>query len=264
MPLTQRIGTRFVAHRSGVWSPLSIPGLRLWLRADVGLWQDSVGGTPAASDGDVVGAWEDFSGNSNHATQATTSLKPLLRKASLNGYDAVLLDGADDYLVLTSALSPTNVTVLAVTKPTGTWDKTTTCAFLFCRVASTQPRGLIGWGSLTGNLTDEVIWFLALTDPGPQVYGVGACGALSITTAKAYSFRLSGTTETIRMNSVVQTLTASIAGRLDSSTDKRFVNVDQIGVLSGSIREILVYDSALSDSQLQTLENYLIAGSGIT
>ena len=98
-----KIGAIPVSFLSGVpaaFSPLDISGLQLWLKADAGLWQDSVGGTPAASDGDVVGAWADQSGNARHATQATTSKKPLLKLAIQNGRDVVRFDGGDDWLSL--------------------------------------------------------------------------------------------------------------------------------------------------------------------
>ena len=48
------------------WSPAKLSNLALWLRSDSGLYQDTGKLTPASSDGDVVGAWEDLSGNGNH------------------------------------------------------------------------------------------------------------------------------------------------------------------------------------------------------
>ncbi|RMG96173.1 MAG: hypothetical protein D6706_10620, partial [Chloroflexi bacterium] len=92
-----------LAVLGGAFSPADIPGLQLWLRADAGVWQDSVGGTPAVNDGDVVGAWEDQSGNGNHATQATTTNKPIYWTNVVNGKPVVRFDGVDDDLALSSS-----------------------------------------------------------------------------------------------------------------------------------------------------------------
>jgi hypothetical protein len=85
---------------SGGFSPLSIPGLALWLDASNSstLFQDSAGTTPAAATNDVVGRWADRSGNARHATQGTTANKPLLKLAQQNGRNAIQFDSTDDYL----------------------------------------------------------------------------------------------------------------------------------------------------------------------
>lgn len=87
------------------FSPLSIPGLALWLDASDGatLFQDSAGTAPAAADSDVVGYWADKSGNGRHATQSTTARKPTLKLAQQNGRAVVRCDGSDDYLLLSNA-----------------------------------------------------------------------------------------------------------------------------------------------------------------
>jgi hypothetical protein len=71
-----------------------------WHRSDGRLWQDA-GSTPAASDGDVVGRWEDKTNNADHINVATTSKKPTLQNAdtdTLNGYPVIRVDGIDDFL----------------------------------------------------------------------------------------------------------------------------------------------------------------------
>lgn len=64
------------------WTPRNIPGLKLWLDAQLSpLWQDSAMTTKAAADADPVGAWGDYSGNGNHALQATAGKRPALKLA---------------------------------------------------------------------------------------------------------------------------------------------------------------------------------------
>ncbi len=80
-------------------TPLDIPGLKLWVEADTGLYQASNGTTPA-SNGDPVGYWADQSGQGNHLIQATTASKPTLRTLLGPGgtRPAVEFDGTDDWM----------------------------------------------------------------------------------------------------------------------------------------------------------------------
>lgn len=57
------------------------------------VWEDSARTIPASVNG-VVGAIDDKSGNGKHATQATTSLKPILRQSGALYY--LDYDGVDD------------------------------------------------------------------------------------------------------------------------------------------------------------------------
>ena len=80
------------------FDPTTIPGCAIWLRSDMGVYEDQAKTTPATDDGDVVGAWEDQSGNAHDALQPTTSKKPLLKLNIVNGHPAIRFDGADDWL----------------------------------------------------------------------------------------------------------------------------------------------------------------------
>ena len=86
------------------FSPLNISGLVSWYDASdtSTLWEDSARTTPAADNADVIGAWDDKSGNGYHATQATTINKPTLRTNVQNGKNAIRFDGSDDFLQNTS------------------------------------------------------------------------------------------------------------------------------------------------------------------
>lgn len=89
---------RLAAAVAAPFSPLSIPGLLLWLKADGVLWQDSARTTPATLDGDPVGGMDDASGNGRHVTQATSTKRPTLRLAVQNGRPVARFDGVDDNL----------------------------------------------------------------------------------------------------------------------------------------------------------------------
>jgi len=61
----------------------------LWLKAD-----DLSG----MADGTQISSWSDQSGNSHHATQATSSYQPTVQLNEINGLPVVQLDGSDDNL----------------------------------------------------------------------------------------------------------------------------------------------------------------------
>jgi hypothetical protein len=75
------------------FTPAKIPNLVLWFDASriTGL-----------NDTDPVAQWDDVSGLSNHATQATASKKPAYRTAQVNGRPAVSFDGTDDFLSIST------------------------------------------------------------------------------------------------------------------------------------------------------------------
>ncbi len=103
-------------HRRGVRNPLIRASLNrnnrfigqilpfsptAFYDASRGVWQDSARTTPAAANADVVGAWEDLSGNGYHAIQGTTANKPTLRLNVLSSLPVIRFDG-NDFLRKTS------------------------------------------------------------------------------------------------------------------------------------------------------------------
>lgn len=78
-------------------------GATVWWKGDGDYWQDSARTTRALADGDPIGSWDDASGNSRHALQATAGSRPLLKLGAngLNGHAVVRFDGTDDRLSAT-------------------------------------------------------------------------------------------------------------------------------------------------------------------
>jgi len=102
------VQTRSLSHRrrilTAAWTPASpSTGGYLpvhWYRSDQGLWQDA-GVTPATSDGDPVGRWEDLTANADHLNQSTAANKPTLQNGAtdlLNGHPVIRFDGTNDSL----------------------------------------------------------------------------------------------------------------------------------------------------------------------
>lgn len=76
----------------------AVPNLLAWHKASAGLWKDTAGTLAATADADAVARWDDQSTNARHATQATSTKRPLLKLAIKNGKNVVRFDGVDDFL----------------------------------------------------------------------------------------------------------------------------------------------------------------------
>jgi hypothetical protein len=88
MTLFQRIKLMFSAGEQGVWYDPSDFST---------MWQDSAGTTPVTAVEQPVGLILDKSGRGNHATQATSASRPVL-KQDTNGKYYLFFDGIDDSL----------------------------------------------------------------------------------------------------------------------------------------------------------------------
>ena len=69
--------------------PAAAPGLRLWLEPSKE--------TQYAADA-PIGSLTDWSGNGNHATQATAGNRPVYKTGVLNGLPVARFDGSNDYV----------------------------------------------------------------------------------------------------------------------------------------------------------------------
>lgn len=101
------------------FSPASISGLRLWLDASVGLYDAETGGNPVTTAAPVL-RWEDQSGNGFHAT-ASASVAPSLALSQVNSRPAVLFpSNGGKYFNLPNPLNATSASVFVVVKSTQT------------------------------------------------------------------------------------------------------------------------------------------------
>jgi len=85
----------------GPWLPTMIPGLRLWIRADLGI----------TLVGDRVSVAADQSGNALDFIQPIASARPLWVNSVVNGHPVIRGDGIGDFLRTSGiAISPGNTT----------------------------------------------------------------------------------------------------------------------------------------------------------
>lgn len=267
MPIPTPAGRAPILKPRG-FSPLDIAGLQLWLKADGTLWQDSARTTPAVADGDVVGAWDDESGNANHATQGTTANKPLLKLAIQNGKPVVRFDGTDDSLSLSTGLgmlrNVAGASLFAVYSSSTVTDEvainisvgTTAKAFRVGLFRNRTPRDhVVGVRRLDAD---------AIVNVGGGTLSVGVIsidvGIIDYSNGDIYFYK--------NGNLLESNLTDLSAGNT-SDTDSLAIDIGNITAnagndLNGDIGEILVYNVALSNSDRQSVESYLSDKYGIT
>lgn len=220
----RRLNTIFA---SAPFDPRSIPGLKLWLAAD------RISGL---NDGDPVGTWSDLSGQSNHATQATGSKKPLYKVGIQNGKPGVLTDGVDDVLVSAFSQADPQTLFAVVKRVTVVTNKN-----YFGGGASTTRDQI--YASATGKVT---MW---ATKVGPEFTDPGTSSAFLMTAV------FNGTSSRVRLNNG-----SAVTG--DPGTNNANGGLSIGGNFSGAFSsfyslEILEYSGALTVAQEGQLQNYL-------
>lgn len=227
-------------------NPANISGLKVWLKAD----------SLALSDNDPVATWTDSSGNGNNATQPTGTNQPLFKTAIINGEAVVRFDGSDNWMQAPIVHTGANLTVFIVAK----------------RISET--------GGIPGNVvfvtvnpanndynnTDFFVLYEQL------IFGTYRNGNKSIASPHPgngvpylFATKFDGGNNTAYLNGVAKTPVAStgafnfetavIAARYTGGVSN-FDNID--------IAELLVYDSALSDTQIGNIGHYVAAKYGLS
>lgn len=122
------------------------PYAQLICGPDTSKYQDSARTTLAVANNDPVGSWTDKISGANLA-QPTSTKRPLLKTAVLNGYDVIQTDGVDDALV-TGMLARTSQSWLLVAKKMSA--ASATAKTLAAIYQSTSARSSIFTNTLVG------------------------------------------------------------------------------------------------------------------
>lgn len=239
--LRWNIGTQ--ADRSSV--PLT--NLQVWFRADAGVTQTF----------GLVSAWADQSGNARNAAQATGTNQPLYVENAVNGKPAISFDGVDNFLTFTYAISGlTGMTVFMVSNCTT--DKTSFTSG--AEYAALFWNESASWGAtyLSPFQTTLRARFGTVQTSNNPVYTRAATigTAWSVSSARHLS-----TTDNLYVSGT------SVLAEAGKSTT--LANVNSTGNIGrgyndntyfpGTIAEILVYSTGLSDSDMDKVEAYLTA-----
>lgn len=231
--------------------PKSPSGLIMWFDAnDIStLYKTSdCSTTRVTSNGDAVACWKDKSGLSNNVTQAVTAQMPTYKSsnATLNNMPSLTF-GASAYSLLTSgSLTFGARTYFAVTKtngaPAGTYHTiliqnaspwyqmyaSNTTAYYYSGVANTSTT------SYTGNQLHTIV---------------------NSTTAGSSALNY-------RVNQVPVLTNTAVAASLTGTVSVGGYATNSYG-LNGEILEVIVYNRALTDSEVLRVEGYLRAKYGL-
>jgi hypothetical protein len=225
----------------GDFSPSGISGLQLWLDAD-----DS---ETITLNGSTVSQWNDKSGNGYNVSQGTASNQPTYTASALNSKNVVRFDGNDE-------LTNGSATVVG-----GSTNRT-----VFVVLNSTA--GTIAYGVTLGDSTSTGQSFgvsreLAVrVNSGNRVWSTAVDATHAIVTIV-----LDGTSTTdLSAWKNGSSLTTSSTGTQTINTATGIIvgNGPSGGNLNGDVAEIIVYNSALSTSDRQSVESYLSTKWGIS
>lgn len=222
------------------FTPTDIAGCVSWLDSSDSstLYDSTTDGSLVADDGRIA-RWEDKSGNSNHVIQSTESSRPYRRVAEINSLDVIDFGDASTYLNFTTRVAgAATETIFAViyysdAKSGYQGILTTTSSMMLAR----NPTN---WGTYPGTSSNTLLstgnkYVLCMReDIGSQ----------------AGTYFTNGVADGSYNNSVIQNV--GVGGGLASQA------------YGGYIMEIIVYDSALSDSDREAVETYLGAKWGVT
>lgn len=218
--------------------PSTIPGLRVWLRGDSNI---------TLGTGNEVTAWGGLEPAATSFTAPSSSERPSLITGALNGQDGLSFDGSDDYLqagsIFPSSSSLSMIVVAQVNNPD-------------------QDSVLIGGSGSSehalrydNNRGDRQIHFqVASQDP--------ALFSTNNTNAGDWNVTFVTYDHTEKRAELYENLRLSSVANLDPDTDPLDTDM-QIGAvdanfhLEGIVAEVAVFDKVLTQSERQSLHQYI-------
>lgn len=211
------------------FDPLSLSP-SLWLKADA---------ITGKNDGDALAQWDDSSGNANHATQGTAASRPLYKTNIVNGKPVVRFDVTDDGMgTPVGAVAGTSFTLF--------------CVYDFRGATPAVRRAVHATGAN---------WLIGPYNGNHQFYDGGGFTAPDgpAVTQNVFVYQTAKQTASTSVNYVngTQYGTRAQAG----SPGITAFNLGSLGsdVFDGDMAELLIYPTALSDVNRQSVETYLAA-----
>jgi hypothetical protein len=238
------------------FSPTDITGLSVWFDASDAstLYDATSGGSLVAADG-TVKRWEDKSGNARHATEGTNA--PQRKAAQVNSLDALLFNGSNSKLAFSGSIESGSgyFSAFVVARRGGT----SGVGFLLNKDNSgVSPRA--HQFLRVNDATVESIWFNSGSAQSPTK------SSISANTTFLASARLGASGGAVAINGVygsANTNTSSISTTNEPTQIGNF-SLNNDGPWNGEICEIVAYNSAISDTDKDAVEAYLMTKWGIT
>lgn len=247
-------------------NPTQITGLQLWLDASDAstLYDATSGGSLVAADGGVA-RWEDKSGNARHFTQSTAGSRPTRKTNQQNGRDTLLFDGSDDFLDGSDFMDANTggLTAFVVVKRNATGS--------FHEIMTKATTSGAGWFVRFSN-TNKLQGNLDLGNGTDAVRATSSAVSASGYTAITWKFSAgSFLTQEFYRNGVAESMASATGAAQTPPNNSGIVRVgaqEYLGgfynYISANIAEIIMYNSALSGTDREAVENYLLAKWAIT
>jgi hypothetical protein len=264
----------------------SIAGLQAWYDASDAstLFDATSGGSLVAADGGVA-RWEDKSGNGRHATQSTSGSRPLRKTGIKNGLPVLRFDGSNDSMSIPSSAATfkflhggsTGYSIFAVVGvraintrerilETGRWGSPDGDGGGIGCTWGIEPSGSVTFAAAGGTTVIANSSASGLLST-PNFYALSNVGNVSSGTASVRSSMRVNGGAAITNNS--QTGTPSTANSRLNLTFGFGVGHNGDGTIEYEqyadldFCEIIIYNSALSDTDRSAVESYLMAKWGI-
>lgn len=236
---------------AATFSPTDISGLALWLDASQ---------ITGLVDGDPVPSWTDLAGT-NHAAQATSAARPVYKTSIVNSRPVVRFDGVDDQLQTPAFAFYTGgqYTLVAVTKLN----------------AGTETRHVLNSDNNGG--TGPRIFQFRLAGPDLQFIGFSNNNNTNASDTQPATRTNWNVLSGIRRASNVQAYTNGASNGATALSGTPTGNPRSIAIgnqviygqagnayLSGDVAEVIVYNTALSDTDHASVVAYLGDKYGIT
>jgi hypothetical protein len=250
VPSAQVANMQFFSFAGTQTAPGGVIGTVLWLKANAG--------TSTTTDGAAISQWNDQSIVGNNALQATGTNQPIYRNNNTNNVNfnpSVYFDGTNDFMNLTGSLLPIGNSARTIFSTIKPLTASTACFVGWGTPSPGQASGFFNTGTqliLSGNNVDYQ------SNTFPSIVGsVSLASAVKNTTDNAQ----------IYLNSRQVFSGAHNAGATpawNTTSTNAFVGQFSSSYFNGNLPEVIIYDSALTSSQVLQIETYEAVKYGIT
>ena len=251
-----------ISSGGGIDDPTDIANLVLWLDGSdaTTLYQTAgsqpfgLGSNAVTSTGDYVGCWADKSGNDYHMNQSDTGRRPQYNTNIANSLSAIEAFGSSPAYKLYSTSSvltqDDEVTIFYVANR----DANESYGVAYCNSNTYVPNGakISSWvDTRSANKLGMVLQDSTTVNVAANPADIG-------TEFNLFSQQITGGDIIARLNGTAGTA-ATIAGNGITENDytRIFCEIDDGNPLDGYICELIIYDTALSQSDIDLVEEWL-------
>jgi hypothetical protein len=250
---------------SAAWTPTDLASLGAWFDpSDLStMFQDAAGTTPVTAAGQPVGLILDKSGNGHHASQSTSTARPLFQIDG-SGKHYLAFDGVDDYLS-TSAIDLTGTDKVTVFSGSRVLSSN---AAIFYETSTNAQSGGAFYASSNEQATNIGTFLISGTGVG-GVKTLTGQPAHAVTTAQFSSvFTTAIDAAAVNVNGVAQSMGSFHAGSSTGNFGNHplFIGARSGGVVpfNGNIYSLILGGTAYDAATVLAAETWVADKTGVT